>query len=102
MDKKYLSFLQLVFSPLFASVCRTLTLTLTLTLTTVTASSYLMPLHPLILPMPDLLVDRDSVDEHGSTVNIRQLRGLFLLAYCGIRDLWDVGPGSERLRWCVT
>jgi len=57
--------------------------------------------HPLV-NLPDLLVDRDSVASHGGEVDFRELRGLFLLAYCEIRDLWDVGPEDERLRWYAT
>jgi len=57
---------------------------------------------PLMLDLPDLLIDYGSVASHGGTVDVEQLRGLFLLAYCEIRDLRDVGSGGERLRWCVT
>jgi hypothetical protein len=52
--------------------------------------------------LPQLLVDHGFLAARGGAVDLRQLRGLFLLAYCEIRELWDIGPGGERLRWCVT
>jgi hypothetical protein len=57
--------------------------------------------HPLMLNLPDLLLYRAFVKSRGGGIDLGQLRGLFLLAYCEIQDLQDVGPG-ERLRWCVT
>jgi hypothetical protein len=54
-----------------------------------------------MLNLPDLLLYRAFVKSRGGGIDLGQLRGLFLLAYCEIQDLQDVGPG-ERLRWCVT
>ena len=59
-------------------------------------------LHPLIPNLPDLSLYHAFVKSRGGVVDLGQLRGLFLLAYCEIRDLRDVGPGGERLRGCVT
>jgi hypothetical protein len=55
-----------------------------------------MPHYSLIPSLPDLLVDYESVAKHGGTINIAQLRGLFVLAYCEIQGLRDIEPGGNE------